>query len=877
MCSRNSFLISCFSFSFVLFAFSAVDRTFVPCPTCREDQFRQTGSYEKTRYLNSTDYRPSTPEEGALYLNITNYVDWSYPGLDYDLLEQGYYFEEEIALSVVTNETYSALQEDYGIVFLGDGILVGDVGLLLPCNYNCVVEYVACTYIDCFLNVTDQAPYADTDSVTLHFALKHRCNSPRLREGLINLLTVAVFIMGAVVIRFRQNKLVVEFDEDEQTSQDYSIVVQNPPADAHDPQEWKDFFESNFDCAVTVCTVGVDNDKIVKHLVKRRELRHQLEMKLPPNVSLGDKEAIKKEADKEAATSSCLDRLTSSSIKKLCDQLEKSSELLKTEIMKAKDLPTSHVFVTFETERGQREVLTALSVGSLAVFRNDKNALKDQKHAFRGERVLKVMESEEPSTIRWLELNESDLSITLSILVTTIVTFVLVAIGGLIILVLYSVGLPFFASIVTTLFTSTFPTIAKMLMNFERHRNESSRQKWMFIKIGIYNILITTVLISAVNPFTATLDFKEGSLPGLIPAIHALFISQLGISPIMQLADIGGTIKRHLLGPRAKTQDAMNLNFRGTEVYLAERYANLVKFLYLMLWYCVIYPPAFFMGFCALMIVYFTDRFSLMRSWERTPQLGTQISDFARNYFIPAAIALMAAMSAYAWSGFPYDNLCEDEGAFIHPGYFGEWFVTIPENRVQLFGFTLFVLESPKDDAFEVSLDSKVYRWCNQDFRSYFGRRSFPPFPRFQDDEWMSTDQEQLLEIYGIATVLILVGVIGIFLFRAAVSIVEGLTGTYVPHGKDQGVAFSDNPTIDSYMPQVSSNIFPFPLLLCDIKDVDPKLFNWQDPDKPHSYYDVTRDAREFLETEGIDVEHHYAFTRIKHWPPPTCTTPVSC
>jgi hypothetical protein len=93
------------------------------------------------------------------------------------------------------------------------------------------------------------------------------------------------------------------------------------------------------------------------------------------------------------------------------------------------------------------------------------------------------------------------------------------------------------------------------------------------------------------------------------------------------------------------------------------------------------------MGSFALFVVYYVDRFSLMRTWARAPQLGTQISDFTRHYITPAAIVFMAGVSAYAWSGFPNDNLCEDNESELHPAYLGgEWTINIPGYENKMFG-----------------------------------------------------------------------------------------------------------------------------------------------------------------------------------------------
>ena len=72
----------------------------------------------------------------------------------------------------------------------------------------------------------------------------------------------------------------------EQTAQDYSIVIENPPGDATDPQEWHDFFRQAFGAHVTACTVAVDNDLLVRSLVERREKLRQIEMMVEPGTSM---------------------------------------------------------------------------------------------------------------------------------------------------------------------------------------------------------------------------------------------------------------------------------------------------------------------------------------------------------------------------------------------------------------------------------------------------------------------------------------------------------------------------------------------------------------------------------------------------------------
>ena len=51
----------------------------------------------------------------------------------------------------------------------------------------------------------------------------------------------------------------------------------------------------------------------------------------------------------------------------------------------------------------------------------------------------------------------------------------------------------------------------------------------------------------------------------------------------LQLLDIDGNIKRHILAPWAKTQRIMNMYFQGTSFKLAERYTVSIAYISIFL------------------------------------------------------------------------------------------------------------------------------------------------------------------------------------------------------------------------------------------------------------------------------------------------------
>eukprot|EP00934_Nitzschia_sp_Nitz4_P005694 Nitzschia sp. Nitz4//scaffold351_size16537//12557//15992//NITZ4_008854-RA/size16537-augustus-gene-0.2-mRNA-1//1//CDS//3329548890//5684//frame0 len=829
------------------------NRSWVPCPDCPLEYEYPGGSFSKHR--ETTVFEIVYAESGD-WVNISSYLNFT--GVNDKYYDSTLYAGEE---SVFSPEAMLILEEDLGVYVNGTAVVV-DGYHTLPCTGEglCMWNHCQCqieSFTDCYCQF-GPTNFTDLTITAYGFAEKNHCEGATRKNGFFNLATVLLFFVGAVFIQNKQNDLVVQFDEDEQTAQDYSICVMNPPPDAPDPAEWKLFFENTFDCHVTVCTVDVDNDKLIKLLVKRREILQRLELLLP-GIELTNKN-LDREAARDKITAGCFGSAT---VFKLVEEMKNINMQVQEYVQESDVLPSCSVFVTFETESAQRAVLEGLAVGTQAAQKNDTSKVKDPRYLFRGKYVLEVIEPEEPSAIRWQEVNATRSEIATALFLTTFLCIVLIGIAFAVILFLYPIS-PALAPLVTTGFTSVFPMFAKALMDMEHHRSESSRQKWLFIKIAAFNILVTAVLISVVNPFTATLDKKEESLPGLISGIHALFVAQLGITPALQLVDIAGNLNRHIFAPRAKTQGDMNRQFTGSVVFLAERYANLMKYLFLIVWYCAIYPAAFFMGSFALWIVYFADRFSLMRSWARTPQLGTQISDFARNYFTPTALALMAVLSAYSWSGFPYDNLCIDEGASLDPGYIGNWTINIPGLEESLFGIALF--KEPDIEVNTTVLEgSPVYKYCLQDFRAYFGRRSFPPLPKFQDEPWMTPAQEDLLNVYGWIAVGILGCVLVSFVSRNIRNLIQSIVGWHSAQGEDQGTNFSQVKSIDTYLPSYQPQM-GYPLLLTDVSKIDPALFSWTDPDKPHLDYDITRDLRDIV-SGPEEVQKTNLFSKVQHWP----------
>ena len=226
---------------------------------------------------------------------------------------------------------------------------------------------------------------------------------------------------------------------------------------------------------------------------------------------------------------------------------------------------------------------------------------------------------------------------------------------------------------------------------------------------------------------------------------------------------------------------------------------------------------------------------------------------FSQSYSFPIFICFMALLSAFWWSGFPYDNICRNDNVTVGSEYAGTWTIT-PETG----GSTVNVT---------ISSNEVTYRFCNQNF---LGQESsgFPFLPQHQPpgDEWMSPAQETITSVYGWSSVGVLVAVVAILISRIVNYWRGFFYGTYTPHGDDQKIPYSEVPSISAYIPQVNSSLFPYPLVACKTEDFDERLFDWTDHDRPYSFYDLTKDAKVLL--RGTDISSNCTFSRVAHWLP---------
>lgn len=739
------------------------------------------------------------------------------------------------------SDAYSAKQPDVNFLLKGTAICTEQVWV--PCPTCPINNYENARYR--IAGTTTVTP--DGELQTLVFAKKNTCDGATMNVGIVNIASLGFIMLAVAVLSVYQKKKQVQFDEQEQTAQDYSIEITNPPRDATEPEEWKTFFEKKFGVHTTCCTVTIDNDLLVKALAERRGVLRQIEEKIKEGAAantLSLSEYAAKVEHRRGFIGNFQSRIAPG-IPELVGRLTVLNQ--KIQGLAQQSYRATRVFCTFETEKMQRDVLTKMKVGPMTAYMNRVHAINPNL-LFRGEFVLDVREAEEPSTIRWMDLDERWSTKIKQISVTTLVSAMIIVAVAVIVALCRSQGAAY-AALAISIANAVFPMIAKMLTNAEAHSSETGKQSSLFVKIAIFRWVVTAIVITIITPFTSTITPGQDHL---LQSIWIIFFADLVTSNILQLADPVSNFKRHYLAPRAKSQERMNLLMSGTEYTIAERYTNMTKTLFLTFYYCAIYPSIFFICAVSLFVNFFVDKFSIMRTWKPAPMLGTSIAKFSRIYFMTTSVAALALVSSYMFSGFPYDNLCADDSS--HSAYYGNWLVTDGT------GQTSTAVVEP---------NQRSFHFCNQ----YIGPGQnfvFPASPNAQPSgsQWMTSGQEQLVSIYGILSAAVL-GLVGaVFAYRIFRLFQKLFSASYKPDGSDQGINFSDVRTISSYIPQVKSEQFTYPLLAVNVDYVGQSIFDWSDPARSHSYYDLTRDVEQLLKGDENEETCYKAFGQIRHWPP---------
>ncbi|KAL7563221.1 hypothetical protein ACA910_014494 [Epithemia clementina (nom. ined.)] len=702
------------------------------------------------------------------------------------------------------------------------------------------------------------------------YALMNSCNfSDWLMPGILSfgasLLLVAQF---AFAFFWLQPNAEVVFDEEMQTASDYSIKISNPPDDAIDPAEWRDYLVQFG--PVAVVTVAIDNAQLLQKLLSHRRTRMQLARKLPASCDTWDREQVEHAIEALPKRWCCSIPFICPSAAALWARLQEIQQ--EVEEMARRPYKAVSVFVTFETERAQRNCLYTLTPSKLNLWRQKIDTSRfdqrgrlvveeqvessrlpetcvdlvdckgggateefvvDLPHAdtearlkdalgFRGKHVVAIKEATEPTDVRWMDLEVSSFVRFAQYLATTFVVLWFMHWSAYFIGAIYSEDpgsylIPLFITVTNIL----VPKICEFINKFESHSTEGARQASLYIKVALFRWFNSGIALLLVTRFTDTISFNPfNGGDSLNQGVYNIIFAELVTIPIIKLVDIIGFVRKHILAPRAEDQDEMNSYFIGGKFELSERYTDATKVLFVSLFYSSILPSSLFLGSFALITHFVVAKFCMLRMWRPSPDVGASLSRLSRNYFFTMALLIHIIMSAYWWSGYPFDNLCEGDNG---------------------------------------------YYFCNQDFlRSGI----FPPLPKMQPDgdKWMTKSQETITSLYAwTAFVILFIGIALLIKENIFPYIVSIFKSTYEPDGADQNIPFSAVKHLNelvAFVPQLRLPGFSHPLLACDISKIDRDVIGWKDDRRGYDDHSLVVEANRIL---GHETDH-VIFPQIQQW-----------
>uniref|UniRef100_A0A7S4IST2 Uncharacterized protein n=1 Tax=Odontella aurita TaxID=265563 RepID=A0A7S4IST2_9STRA len=673
----------------------------------------------------------------------------------------------------------------------------------------------------------------------LTFVMRNMCSRVQLAEGMVSYGSLFFIAFCFFLLGWYQHIQENWLDEDNVMSSDYTVRVSNPPKDSYDAEKWKGYFEKFTKGNVTAVTIALDNAKLLSALVQRRFFTEQLRLRLSGDVDMDDpsevEETMKKfisarDAKKIGILSEMLNLMITSAFSPFGKFLsaEKLKERIELWTKKVQDAQKEkynvvQVYVTFEMQSDQRLALEATTVSKIDSLKKHVGAV-DPNVLFDG-KVLHVSEPKGPSTIRWLDLQVSTRKKVGLWLFTFFVIGCMMAVADQVFRPARDLSIYFYSFCVSAV-DVFIPDIVFALLSLEKHDHEGSFQMSLYLKITVFRIFIIVIVPVLITPSTHALGTNPGDL---LVTTNALLFSACLARPVYHLVDPYGTFRKHVLGPRATTQEMMNLNFMGTTYHLGERYTDMTKIIILNLFYSPLDPRAFFIGAVGLFIQYCVDKFCLMRLWATAPFIKTRLSRAFRTYFYATAVMVMAVMSARAFAMFPYDNICDSESPT--GGFSGKYNATLPDGSLE---------------EINVFQDNQVI-FCQQSLSKL--EQHFPAVPSVQKNsqgEWMDPSQEKLTRIYGWTSFVIVIAYAVIGFIVVLGTEVKSIYKKKGPKRQDQDnlIDFNtENLGVQAYIPHVIHPAFDFPLLACDIDEMDQKLIGWNDPIHSYDFHNLIFDV----------------------------------
>uniref|UniRef100_A0A7S1XXG6 WW domain-containing protein n=1 Tax=Phaeomonas parva TaxID=124430 RepID=A0A7S1XXG6_9STRA len=474
------------------------------------------------------------------------------------------------------------------------------------------------------------------------------------------ILTIVAYIAGKV-----EERSTKAIDENQQTTRDYAVRAYNLPfmgshiSEDEEFRLYKEFF-GQFGQVVFI-TLANDNGELLYSLGRKRQYETDLDVLYATemyNAGAEEEDIVKIPIESELGPFVKFLRDT-------CDfPIGLSKEFLLQEITRLqqkalekvhKTYQTQVVFVVFDTEGAQRKCLRKTAVSPLQ--RRLPMCCSWNKPTFPAkkgdcnleETYLFTDEPVEPTEVIWENMHVPLKDRTFRLLfsygaaaaVLTVFYFIIEAI------VTESGNAAIFIAIANAI----LPFIMKFLTSYEVHVDEGDLQQSMLMKLTAARMLNSAIILYLVTPWGDT--FSEEALGN----VQGILIADCFQTPVIRiLAVLAGFAYNYFVSAKkARTQEQLNYLFQPASWTLAERYTDMVKTIFVGLFYSSILPSALFITAAAMFSAYVADKFALFYLWKRPPAFDGTLAKQVR-FIVIFCVLIHFVMARIFFANWPYDT-----------------------------------------------------------------------------------------------------------------------------------------------------------------------------------------------------------------------------
>ena len=275
----------------------------------------------------------------------------------------------------------------------------------------------------------------------------------------------------------------------------------------------------------------------------------------------------------------------------------------------------------------------------------------------------------------------------------------------------------------------------------------------------------------------------------------AVLFADAFTTPIIRSLDPAGRFARNYSAKSAKTQAKMNSFFTNTAWFLAERYTDMTKTLFVGLFYSTLYPGGLVWTTCSFFVCYWVDKYCLFRLWKQPPAIDASLAVTSRLQIALVCIG-HTIIAGLFYAGYPFDN------------------VYVPDSSVtSTIDVTTIQADGTKTSTAYVQA---VYAYLGSDGMQQSGAVNL------QTGDWMGDEQKDVVSMFKTINICIIVLVSVVYFGKtAAFSIYKLFKGEYIAVGDPNPDLYSFVPGIESYIPMFQTDKLPLPLLACDLTLID--------------------------------------------------------